>query len=160
MAMDTLVINISWEFFLGLLGSLIAIAYYSNGRFTALETDVSWLKEAISELLINAENLRTKVFQNGSPVSLTPAGYHVLQRSGLRSYVDTRKRTLLALLNAGAPSDPYELQRHAFRLLAELSFEDIVAYHLNNFAFANGISPDLLRRIAAIYLRDIAAQAN
>ena len=158
--MDTLIINISWEFFLGLLGSLIVIAYYSNGRFTALENDVGWLKETISELLINAENLRTRLFQNGSPVSLTAAGHHVLRQSGLKSYVDTKKRTLLAALSAGALSDPYELQRHAFRLLAGLSFEDVVVHHLNSFAFNNGISTDLLRRIAAIYLRDIAVQAN
>jgi hypothetical protein len=158
--MDTLAINISWEFFLGLLGSLIAIAYYSNGRFTALETDVGWLKETISELLISAENVRAKVFKNDSPVSLTPTGYLVLQRSGLRSYIDTKKRMLLAALRTRAISDPYELQLHAFRLLAEFSFEDIVAHHLNEFAFANGISTDLLRRIAAIYLRDIAAQSH
>jgi hypothetical protein len=157
--MDTLVINISWEFFLGVMGSLIAIAYYANGRFTGLETDVEWLKETISELLITAENVRTKVFKNGSPVTLTASGYHVLARSGLKSYVDTKRRVLLSAL-AGATSDPYELQRKAFRLLAELRFESAVAHHLNNFAFANGISTVLLRRIAAIYLRDIATQSN
>jgi hypothetical protein len=155
--MDTLVINISWEFFLGVMGSLIAIAYFTNGRFTGLETDVEWLKETISELLITAENVRTKVFKNGSPVSLTATGYHVLARSGLKSYVDTKRRTLLSAL-AGTTSDPYELQRKAFRLLAELRLESAVAHHLNNFAFANGISTVLLRRIAGIYLRDIATQ--
>ncbi len=158
--MDNVAINISWEFFLGVMGSLIVIAYYANGRFTGLETDVEWLKETISELLINAENIRTKLFKNGSPVSLTAAGYHVLQRSGLKSYIDTTRSRLLSALNASASADPYELQRRAFRLLAHLSFEDIVAQHLNNFAFANGISSDLLRRIGAIYLRDIAAQSS
>jgi len=49
--MDAIVITISWEYFLGLLGALIAVAYYSNGRFTAVETDIGWLKEMISELL-------------------------------------------------------------------------------------------------------------
>jgi hypothetical protein len=73
--MDNLVINVSWEYFLGLLGSLIAIAYYTNGRFTALETDVGWLRDTISQLLINAENVRTKLFKNGSPVALTATGY-------------------------------------------------------------------------------------
>jgi hypothetical protein len=155
--MDTLVINISWEFFLGAMGSLIVIAYYANGRFTGLETDVEWLKEIISELLISAENVRTKLFKNGSPVSLTATGYHVLQRSGLKSYVDAKRRALLSALG-GANSDQYELQRKAFRLIAELRFEGPVAHHLNNFAFANGVSPVLLRRIAAIYLRDIATQ--
>jgi hypothetical protein len=158
--MDNVAITISWEFFLGVMGSLIAIAYYTNGRFTGLETDVGWLKETISELLINAENIRTKLFKNGSPVSLTATGYHVLQRSGLKSYIDTKRSKLLSALNARMSADQYQLQRRAFRLLANLSFEDVVAEHLNNFAFANGISPELLRRIGAIYLRDIAAQSN
>jgi hypothetical protein len=154
--MDTLVINISWEFFLGLLGSLIAIAYSTNGRFSVLETDVGWLKEALSELLIRAENIPTKLFKSDSPVSLTAAGYHVLQRSGLKSYIDTKKKILLAALQPGALSDPYDLQRHAFRLFAELSFEEAVGQHLKSFAYNNGISTDLLRRVGAIYLRDIA----
>jgi hypothetical protein len=157
--MDNVTINITWEFFLGSMGSLIAIAYYANGRFTGLETNVDWLKETISELLINAENIRTKLFQSGSPVSLTATGYHVLQRSGLKSYIDTKRRILLSALDSKNSADPYELQRRAFRLLATLSFEDLVAQHLNNFAFANGVSPELLRRIAGIYLRDIATQS-
>jgi hypothetical protein len=158
--MDNVTISITWEFFLGAMGSLITIAYYASGRFTGLETNVDWLKETVSELLINAENIHTKLFKSGSPVSLTATGYHILQRSGLKSYIDTKRRTLLSALNSKNSLDPYELQRRAFRLLATLSFEDLVAQHLNNFAFANGISTVLLRRIAAIYLRDIATQAN
>ena len=156
MAMDTLVINISWEFFLSILGSLIVIAYSTNGRFTALETDVGWLKEAISELLIRAENVPAKLFKNGSPVSLTATGYHVLNRSGLRSYIDAKRKSLLAALKPGSLSDPYDVQRQAFRLFAELPFEEPVAQHLKQFAYNNGISTDLLRRVGAIYLRDIA----
>src|ERR1700719_449359 len=102
--MTDLVIGISWEYFLGIMGSLIALAYYANGRFTGLETDVGWLKDAISELVINAENVRTKVFQNGSPVSLTAAGYHTLQRSGLKSYIDAKKQPLLRALKLGTVS--------------------------------------------------------
>jgi hypothetical protein len=158
--MTDLVIGISWEYFLGIMGSLIALAYYANGRFTGLETDVGWLKETISELVINAENVRTKLFQNGSPVSLTAAGYHTLQRSGLKSYIDAKKQPLLRALKLGTVTDTYELQRRTFRFLADLSFEDIVAQHLNSFAFANGISTDLLRRIGAIYLRDIAVGSH
>jgi hypothetical protein len=154
--MDNVAINISWEFFLGVTGSLIAIAYYTNGRFTGIETDIGWLKETMSELLIRAENVPTKLFKNGSPVSLTAAGYHVLQRSGLKSYIDTKKQTLLEALKPGALSDPYDVQRHAFRLFAELSFEEAVGQHLKSFAYNNGISTDLLRRVGAIYLRDIA----
>ncbi len=156
--MDTLVINISWEFFLSAIGSVIALAYFANGRFTGLETNVEWLKETVSELLITAENVRAKLFKNGSPVSLTANGYHVLARSGLRSYVDAKRRALVSALDTS--SNRYELQRKAFQLFSELRLEEPVARHLQNFAFANGISTDLLRRLAAIYLRDLATQSN
>ena len=158
--MDAIVINIGWEYFLGVMGSLIALAYYSNGRFTALETDIGWLKEMISELSIKAENATTKLFKNGSPVSLTSSGYHVLARCGLRSFVDAHRRTLLASLNAESLSDRYEIQRRAFSLLAELTLDDAVARHLRNFAFSNGLSTTILRRAAAIYLRDMAVGQN
>jgi hypothetical protein len=156
-AMQTIAINIDWQYFLGIVGSLIALAYYAQGRFTSLETDVTWLKETISELTIRAENVRAKLFKSDSPVSLTAAGYIALKGSGLRSYIDANRNSLLHSLSR-LRSDPYELQRHTFKLLAELPLEDPVARHLNKFAFSRDISPDLLRRVGAIYLRDIAAQ--
>ncbi|MGD1083036.1 MAG: hypothetical protein ABR881_32380 [Candidatus Sulfotelmatobacter sp.] len=158
--MDGLFINISWEYFLGIIGTLIGLAYYASSRFTALEIDIGWLKEMISELSIKAENVNAKLFKNGSPVSLTSTGYHILARCGLRSFVDANRRTLLAALNAETFSDFYEIQRRAFSLLAELTLDDAVARHLNNFAFSNGMSTVILRRAAAIYLRDLAVAAN
>lgn len=155
-AMNTLVINIDWQYFLGIMGSLIAIAYYTQGRFTTLETDVTWLKETVSELTIRAENVRSKLFRSSSPVSLTPAGYVALKGSGLRSYIDANRTALLGRLPR-ARSDPYERQRQIFTLFAALPFDDAIARHLNKFAFVNDISTDLLRRVGAIYLRDISS---
>lgn len=158
--MDAIVISIGWEYFLGILGALIAIAYYSNGRLTALETDIGWLKEMISELSIKTENVSAKLFKSGSPVSLTSTGYHALARCGLRSFVDAHRRTLLATLNAASLSDRYEVQRRAFSILAELTLDEPVARHLKQFAFSNGLSTTILRRAAAIYLRDMAVGQN
>ncbi len=154
--METLLINNSWEYFLGIIGLLIAVAYYTNGRFTISATDIGRLKETLSDLAINAENVTAKLFKNSAPVSLTATGYHVLHRSGLKSYIDAKRHKLLAALHASSSSDPYDMQRRAFRLLAELTFEEIVGHHLNNFAFSNGISMNILRRVGAIYLRDMA----
>jgi len=158
--MDTLVINISWEYFLGIMGGLMAIAYYTNGRFTVLETNYAWLKEMVTELLLDAENQQAKLFKNSSAVSLTSKGYHALARSGLRSYIDANRKQLLSQFSDTPPSDAYELQRRVYRLLADLSFDDPVARHLNRFAFANGVSTILLRRVGAIYLCDIAERTN
>jgi hypothetical protein len=158
--MDTLVINISWEYFLGIMGGLIAIAYYTNGRFTALETTDAWLKELLTDLLLNAENQQAKLFKNGSPVSLTTKGYHALARSGLRSYIDANKKELLSQFGDMPSAEAYELQGRAFSLLDNLSFDEPVTRHLYKFAFANGLSTSLLRRVGAIYLRDVVAQSD
>ena len=158
-AMNAIVININWEYFLGIVGSLLAIAYYAQGRFTSLETDVAWLKNTIGELAIRADNVRAKLFKSSSPISLTPTGYIALKNSGLRSYIDANRNALLNRLHR-ARSNPYELQRQSFTLFAELPLEDAVRRHMEKFAFVNDISEDLLRRVGAIYLHDIAAKSN
>ncbi len=153
-------INVSWEYFLSIMSGLIAIAYYTSGRFTALETTVAWLKELLTELTVDAENHQAKLFKRGSPVSLTTKGYQVLARSGLRSYLDANKKRLLSQFFDVPSSNNYELQRRAFDLLAGLSLEEPVERHLSRFAFANGLSAILLRRVGAIYLRDLVVQSN
>ena len=155
--MNDLVINVSWEYFLGILSSIVALAYYTSGRFSRLETNVEWLSDAVRDLTIRAENVSSKLFETGSPISLTAAGYRHLEQSGLKSYIDRRKDALVRQLRASAPFDRYRVQDSAFRLLARIPFDDAFGRRLNAFAFERGISTDLLRRIAAIYLRDIAA---
>ena len=53
--MTDLVINVNWEYFLGIVGSIVALAYYANGRFTRLETSVEWLKQALQDLKNSVE---------------------------------------------------------------------------------------------------------
>ena len=80
--MSGVIISISWEYFLGVMGALIAVAYYTNGRLSGLETSVQWLRDAIRELALRAENITHKVFANSSPVALTQTGEQVLCSSG------------------------------------------------------------------------------
>lgn len=158
--MDGLTINLTWEYFLSVMGSLIAIAYYANGRFTRLETDFQWLMDTLRDLTIRAENVSAKLFSAGSPISLTATGYRALRQSGLKSYIDRQKSDLVPRLRTDALADPYTVQETAFRLLAELRFDEGFTLHLKKFAFKNGMSTDLLRRAGAIYLRDLAAEPN
>jgi hypothetical protein len=53
--MSELSIHIGWEYFLGLIGTLIGIAYYTNGRLTRLETTVDWVKETLAQLTAKLE---------------------------------------------------------------------------------------------------------
>jgi hypothetical protein len=48
--MNGLTINIDWPYFLGIVGTLVGMAYYANGRLTKIETTVEWLKELLLEL--------------------------------------------------------------------------------------------------------------
>jgi hypothetical protein len=155
--MSGLTINVSWEYFLGVMGALIAIAYYTNGRFAALETSVEWLKETARELLIRFDNRDQKVLRIGSPIALTRWGRRLLHASGLESYVDQHAQAWLAQVGRDILDNPYHLQSWAFRLLANVSFDDEFEAGLGAFAFSNGLSIDLLRRIGAVHLRDITS---
>ena len=155
-----LAINISWEYVIGIFGTLIALAYYANGRLTRLETDFDWLAGAVRDLTIKTENLSARAFDVSSPISLTATGEQLLRDSGFKSYIDLRREELTTQLRAHAPFDLYTIQESAFRLLDHISFDDSFARHLNKFAYGNGVSTDLLRRIGAIYLRDIAVTPN
>lgn len=158
--MEMLVTKVGGGYLLGISVLLTAVVFYIHGRFKIFGTDVAWLKGVISELAINAENVSAKLFRSGPSPSLTAAGYHVLQRSGLKSYIDTKRSILLTTLKARTSGDPHAIQQRAFRLVAELSLEDAVERHLNTFALNNGLSADLLRRVGAIYLRDIAIESR
>ncbi len=155
-----LTINISWEYFLGIFGTLIALAYYASGRLTRLETNFDWLADAVRDLTIKTENISAKAFDVGSPISLTATGEQLLRDSGLKSYIDRYRDELSTPLRARAPFDLYTIQESAFRLFACVSLEDSFARQLNKFAYRNGTSTDLLRRVGAIYLRDIAVAPN
>jgi hypothetical protein len=56
LAMNGITIYIDWSYFLGIVGTLIGIAYYASGRFTKIETMVDWLKETLTEIKARLED--------------------------------------------------------------------------------------------------------
>jgi hypothetical protein len=151
-----LTINIGWEFFLGIIGTLIALAYYANGRLTRIEANFDWLSQAVRDITIKADNISARAFDASSPISLTATGEQLLRDSGLKSYVDRRRDELTTLLQVEAPFDPYTIQERAFRLFDSIPLDETFGRNLNKFAFRTGNTTGLLRRVAAIYLRDVA----
>jgi hypothetical protein len=57
-AMNGITIYVDWAYFLGIVGTLIGIAYYANGRFTRIETTIEWLKEILLEIKSGLEDGR------------------------------------------------------------------------------------------------------
>jgi hypothetical protein len=54
--MNGIIIYVDWAYFLGIVGTLIGIAYYANGRFTKIETTVEWLREILLEIKARLED--------------------------------------------------------------------------------------------------------
>ncbi len=154
--MNGLVVNISWEYLLVFIGAVLGIAYYAHVRFARLEASIKSLTGAVQGLKISAEDSATRLFQRGATARLTQAGQRILKRSGLKSYIDAHKDELLARCDQDQHCDSYEFQACMFRVFAELTFDDTFAHDLNEFAFANGVSTDLLRRAGAAYLSEFS----
>jgi hypothetical protein len=66
--MNGITIYVDWAYFLGIVGTLIGIAYYANGRFTKIETTVEWLKETLLKIKTRLEQGdRTSHVSSGHP---------------------------------------------------------------------------------------------
>lgn len=163
-AMENLVIQIGWPQFIGVVvtvsGSLIAIAWYSSGRFTALETSMKWVTNMLHDLKVGTENSNASApaFGSGSPVNLKPTGEQWLNESGLKNYIDTHKKELMDICEEKRGTNPYEVQDHIFRAFDTLPLEAVFEDKLKKFAYEKGTSMSILRRVGAIYFRNLCLQ--
>ena len=87
--MSELSIHIGWEYFLGVIGTLIGIAYYTNGRLTRLETTVEWVKDTLVRLTTKFE---APVDSGGAPTTTAPKV--VTKRSPRPSHLPARSGSM------------------------------------------------------------------
>jgi|HubBroStandDraft_4_1064222.scaffolds.fasta_scaffold90992_2 hypothetical protein len=153
-------ITVGWEWALGIFGLLILIAWKGSARFTALETSMEWIKRTLNELKIAVDNANgpRAAFGVSSPVDLKPAGLEWLVDSGLKAYIDENKQQLLDLCKKIRSANLYELERQIFYLLDGYRFPDELNDRLKRFAFEKGTSMAVIRRVGAIYLRNVCHQ--
>ncbi|TWA90212.1 hypothetical protein [Bradyrhizobium stylosanthis] len=78
--MEGIIIHIGWEYFIGLLGALVAMAWYSNGRFTALETSMDWVKNMLLDLKKSIDDASTTSGE-GAPRDKNAEGQHLKQQT-------------------------------------------------------------------------------
>lgn len=155
--MQTITINIEWYYFLGIMGSLILIAWYTSARFTALETSLQWVKDILNDVKTAFDNTITNkpAFSSLSPINLTPTGEEWLIKSGLKEYLDTHKDELMKICEEKRGTNPYEVQKYIFRIFDTLDFEPDFEDKLKKFAFGKGTTMNIMRRIGAIHFRNL-----
>ena len=151
----TLNIQINWIYFLGIMGSLIAIAWYTSGRFSKLETAIEWLKDSMKDLKVDSDNLKQKAFGNASPIVLTDKGNELLNDSGLKGYIDQKRNELIKSCEIKRDTNAYEVQEFIFGFFDNLKFESEFENKIKQYAYRKGVTLELLRRVGAIYFRGI-----
>jgi hypothetical protein len=182
--MEGLVINISWEYFFGIMGALLVIAWHSGSKFSKIETSTNWIKEKINNLenrfgILESQfhdlknqfgNLKENVnsyteeikldlnkdaFDSHSPISLTDKGQKLLADSGMKKYIDNNRDVFLANCEDKTTTNSYEIQEHIFSLFSKYTFPPEIDDMLKEYAFNQGVDMSVIRRIGAIYFRDI-----
>ncbi len=148
-------INIDWPFFLGILGVIVLVAYHASGRFTALETSMDWVKDILNDLKVSVDNVNIQVFGNKSPINLTEVGEAWLRESGFKEYLDANKSVLMKGCEEKKGMNPYEVQRHVFKMFEDLRLDPAFEDRLKKFAFEKGSNMSTVRRVGAIYFRNL-----
>ena len=148
-------LNISWEWALGIIGTLLLLAWKGSSRFSAIETGLEWIVDRLKDLKIDIDNVRNQAFQNNSPLVLTTKGTQWLNDSGLKEYIDANLPILRKSCAHKQETNAYEVQQHVFSLFDKMEFEKSFDDRLKQYAYEQGISMEVLRRIGAIYFRDI-----
>lgn len=156
--MNDLAINIGWEYFLGIMGALLGIAWYAGSKFSKIETSIEWMKDAIHELKTASDNEKSPAFEIKSPVNLNKRGEDWLRKSGLKKYIDENKEIFLVACEEKREANPYDIQEHIFKFFDEVKFEKGIETQLKEFAFKNGTTMNIMRRVAGIYFRNLCLQ--
>jgi hypothetical protein len=155
--MEPILIQIDWIYFLGIIAALIGVAWYSGSRFSALDTSVSWIKDSITKL----EGRMDNAFASGSPVKLLSKGVEILNESGMKDYIESRKKDLVEKceFNKKGLTNQYDIQEKSFECFDKLDFGSFNE-KLKETSFKYGMSIETIRRIGGIYFRDILLSEN
>ena len=150
--MSAFTINIDFIYFLGIIGTLIGLAWYASARLTRVETKIEGLETRFSIL----EGRGRDFFKYDSPISLTAEGEALLAESGLKKYIEDHKEEFFSQCAAeNEISTAYDIQDAAFQFFDELEFEPHFEVKLKEFAYGEGLELAVLRRVGAIYLRNL-----
>ena len=160
--METLTINI------GLLESVIAITGFLltlGITWSSLNTNVKILSKNVSEINVDVKNLQERffilegkasgTFMSQSPISLTDKGNMVLKESGIKKYIEYKGDSFPEIVCKSSELSPYDIQKQVFEYFDEMEIEEPYQKIIKDYAFNHGVSTDVVRRVGAIYFRDI-----
>lgn len=172
--MDTLLINIGAAEFLGVIftitASLIGVAWRVGGRIGRIETLVASIntnfdemkngfEKTVDNIKVDVDNLKYEAFKNNSPVQLTTKGKGLLEKSGFKKYIDEQKDQLLEFCKNNFKLDTaYDIQEAVFDYFDRLEIAPDYEREIKEYAYKDGASMEIIRRVGGIYFRDICLE--
>lgn len=153
-------INIGVPQFIGIIFtvtfSLMAVAWKTGARLGRVEALVEQVKDGFDKLKANIDNIRYKGFESHSPVQLTPKGEDLLNKSGLKEYIDAHESEFSKFCEDNFKMETsYDIQEAVFTYFDHLKFDLEMEKKLKEYVFNDGGTMEVARRIGAIYFRDI-----
>jgi hypothetical protein len=118
-----------------------------------IERDIRNTAERVSAI----EGKLSGAVKSESPLSLTSLGNEYLNESGMKFIIDAHRNDLLEKIKDNYLPTAYDVQSFARELINEdLEFSEQEENQLKNYAYAKGVSLNVIKDAGALYLRDIA----
>lgn len=160
--MEGTIITIGLIEALTLIGSLIATIFLAawrlSGSISRLDATITGLLTRLDDFhdrLINIEGKGNNAFQSSSPVSLTEKGKRIVEETGLKPFIDEHKDEFIQrCAKEKNVATAYDVQEAAFDFFNEYRFDPEFENKIKEFAYREGVSMDVVRRVAGIYFRD------
>jgi len=142
-----------------LLGETKEIILKSAVKIDEMEKDIGEIKPDLKDIRERFAGLEGKLsgsLGSASPIHLKPKGTTILEKSGLKKYIDDNKTDLLSKCQSKEQMiTPYDIQTATFKFFDEMQFEKEFEDKLKTTAYEEGVSLDVVRRVGGIYFRDI-----
>ncbi len=147
--------------------TIVAVLIYIGRKLQALDGLEKTVEKEIKPDLKNVrerfsalEGKLSGYTKSFSPIALTPEGKTLLENSGLKTYIDNHQNSMFDFCNENLDMDTaYDIQESVFYYFEhELAFTDEYDTYIKEYAYNQGVSTEVLRRLGAIYFRDLSLQ--
>lgn len=144
--------------------TIVAVLIYIGRKLQALDGLEKTVEKEIKPDLKNVrerfsalEGRLSGYTKSFSPIALTPEGESLLEGSRLKTYIDEHQDTMLNFCMENLDMDTaYDIQESIFYYFEhELTFDEAYEKEMKEYAYAQGVSMEVIRRLGAIYFRDI-----
>lgn len=169
--MDELTINITWQWALGIVGTLLVLAWYGSSRFTAIESSLNNIVEVLKPMKRNVnvmsnyliskhKNFDSSELVTMSPFKLTDKGLDFIKEIGFDNVFNANKQVFFDCIEQEKPKLKYDVENSAIKSIYALSgnsymdFLKVYFYNHPNRTMEN-TAPTL-----GVFLRDKYLEAH